>query len=116
MYPTNLWRLHAKSFLSSHRRQLFSVLPKQPGKFQTAGQSWYKGPRLSKQSPEPAEKEAVRPVGYCDLIACEEPERRTDAMDCRSIRQMFAQIMAEFFLCAAANPNDHVSRATAIHN
>src|SRR5215471_15996685 len=113
-YPTNLGRLHARSLSSSHRRQLLSVLPKQPGEFQTAGQSWCKSPRLRKQSPKPAEKDAIRPVGNCDLIACEEPERRADAMDCWPIRQMFAQIMTEFFLCAAANRNDHVSRATTL--
>ena len=69
----------------------------------------------AKQSPKPAEKDAIRPVGYRDLIACEEPECCADAMDSRPIRQMFAQIMTQFFLCAAANPDDHVCRATTLN-
>ena len=36
-------------------------------------------------------------------------------MDCRPIGQIFAQIMTEFFLCAAANRNDHLCRATPLN-
>ena len=105
----------SRFLLMFHRRQTFPVFPKQPREFQTARQSRNKSARLRKQSPKPAEKDAVRPVGNCDLIAREETERRADAMDCRPIRQIFAQIMTEFFLCAAANRDDHLCRATPLN-
>ena len=36
-------------------------------------------------------------------------------MDRRPIRQIFAQIMTEFFLCAAANRDDHLCGATLLN-
>src|SRR5881296_611865 len=45
-------------------------------------------------------------------IARDESERGADAMDRRAIRQIFAQIMSELLLRAAANGDDDLRRAT----
>jgi hypothetical protein len=71
--------------------------------------------RLSHQPQKPAEKNAVRPVRNCDLIACDESDCGTDAMDGGSIRQILAQVKAELLLRAATYGDDHLCRATILN-
>src|SRR5882724_5591561 len=99
-----------RELLTSGYRQLLTVFPNQPRQPQSTHQPWNERRRLRKQSKEPAEIKPVRPVGYCGLVAGDKSERRADAMDRGSIRQIFAQIISELFLCAAANRNDDVCR------
>src|SRR5882724_10894956 len=104
-----------RELLTSGYRQLLAIFPNQPRQPQSTHQPWNERRRLRKQSKEPAEIKPVRPVGYCGLVAGDKSERRADAMDCGPIRQIFAQIISELFLCAAANGNDDMRRTLLVN-
>src|SRR6478672_13294204 len=74
-----------RSFVSQ-RRQIFAVFPNQPRQFKSAHQARNEMAGLRDHPKQPAEEEAVRPIGNCSLLADYEAERGADAMNRRSIR------------------------------
>src|SRR6266404_7671943 len=99
----------------SHRGQILAVFPNQPGKFQSPREPGNEDTRLRNESPKPAEIKPVGPIGNCSLIARDKPERGPSAMDRRPIREIFAKIISELFLCAAANRDHRVRRAAFLN-
>ena len=70
--------------------------------------------RLGEKTQEPAQINAVGPVGYGNLVAGDKTERGANAVNGGPISQPLYYIMSELFLRPAADGNQDMGRAALL--
>ena len=93
------------------RRQLIAPVKDEPREAARAPETRDKNPRLGDGAKKPADVIFVGPIGDANLVAGEEAERSSDAMDRGPVIESLEQVAAELVLDAAADRDDDVFRA-----